>query len=301
MSLLRHPVVITSVEEDFRRIGLITEEHRDEEDAQETEEEAEAESELSTDESDESDEAAESADDEVDADAEGEDEDTDESGVTEALAFHAALKSKWDEWGEAGVETVDLSDDQMEELEGFAESVMELSGDVIGEGLDDDEETDADDAEDGSGQAHPYESVAEAMRAIESLLDEDVGAPQSMDEAAPAFANLALVAEKLYGFFEELATVEDDVEYAEIAETYEDIAKCSAEIVTVLQTEDPDAINLDAVTEMLNEYLGTVLSGLETYAVIREAMDDDSDADADDSEEGDSDEEIGEGENEGNE
>ena len=277
--LLRHPVVITSLEEDFRRIGLIPDESRDGDDLQGN--------------------LMESADDEdFDFEDEGEDpeatedEDAEDEAMAEAVAFHEEASSMWKEFGEAGVETLDMDEGDMAELDDMAESITELPLDSIGESLDDEDEDEfsEDEDEEGENAPNPFESVAEAMSAIESILDEDAQPTRSLEEATPAFANLALISEKLFGFFTETAEIQEDDEYAEIAEAYKSIAQYAAAIVDTLQTEDADTINFDALTETFQEYLGTVLQGLETYAILREA--DESDE---------SDEDEGEEQDEGNE
>jgi len=290
--LLRHPVVITSLEEDFRRIGLIkTEEARDEgDDLQEHLME-------STEDFDAEDEPEEGEDEAT------EDADEDDEAMAEAVAFHEDAMSMWQEFGESGVETLFMDEESMAELESMGESITELPLAVVGASIEEygdeyegEEVHEDDEAEDDEEEgeeygeddepANPFASVAEAMSAIESILDEDAQPTDSLEEATPAFANLALISEKLYGFFAETAEIQEDAEYAEIAEAYKQIAHYSAAIVDTLQKESPDTINFDALTETFQDYLGTVLQGLETYAILREADESgDEDGETDEGEE----------------
>jgi len=294
MTLLRHAVVITSLEEDFRRIGLIKEDHPGEgEDVlAESESEETDESDYDVDFDDDEDEAISKArpdSDEADEADEADESDESDEGVAmaEAVAFHESAKAMWQEFGEDGIETIDLDSGQMSALEGMGDTTT-LPGGVIDETIDADDEDEAidedDDEDEGEDAPNPFESVSEAMSAIEAILDEDARPTDSLEEATPAFANLALISEKLYGFFTETAEAQDDAEYAEIAEAYKSIAQYSAAIVDTLKTESADTINFEALTETFQDYLATVLQGLETFAILREA-DEDEDEDEDDGEE----------------
>lgn len=262
MTLLRHPVVITSLEEDFRMIGLISEERRDEDEEQSV------------------DSGSEEPEDAEDVAEEESDEDED-AAMAEAVAFHEDFQVEWARMGEEGVETLHLDADDMEELEGFAEEVTELPLDVIGATLDEDESDDADedaeideddedDVDEAVSPAEALEAVSQEMGAIRALLEADEPST-SLAEAIPAFANLALIAERLYGFFQGLGESEEDEGHLEISEAYADIAKKSAAMVKVLQTEDHDDLDAEAVGGAFQEYLKPVLKGLETYTLYREA------------------------------
>jgi hypothetical protein len=288
MSLLRHPVVITTLEEDFRRIGLIKDDGRDDlmeaapemddvEDDHEIEDDwEEGNSEQWSVEDDEVDEAcASKGGKKKKMPPMGEDEDDeDDEAMAEAIAFHESAKEMWEAFGPDT--TIELDESEMGELEGMASEVTTLPAGIIDEAIDDDEDEaiEEDEDEEDEGGASSFTAVAEAMSAIESVLSEDAEPPHNLDEAAPAFANLALISEKLYGFFAEAAEADEDQDYAEIAESFKNIGQYSAAIVDTLQTEDPDTINFDALTEVFNDYLGTVLQGLETYAILREASED---------------------------
>lgn len=294
MTLLRHPVVITSLEEDFRKIGLITDDGREEVALQESLMEADTDAsededyELDDFEGDDAEEAVEGED--VDEDvAEDDDED---AAMAEAVTFFESAKEIWQSLGEAGVETITLDESDMEELESMAAESTTLPAGIIGESIDDEDEEDEVEEEE-SDEPAPFAAVAEAMSAIESILEENSPAPASVEEATPAFANLALISEKLYGFYTEAAESQEDEDYAEIAESFKGIAKYSAAIVDTLQTEDPDTIDTAVLTETFQDYLGTVLKGLETYAILREMEEDDSEEGSED------DDEIGE-DDEGN-
>lgn len=305
--LLRHPVVITSLEEDFRKLGLITESRDEESDPQATDL-------MESDEGDDGDEAIESdedfaammaalGEDDEDGDETIEsDEDDEDPAMAEAVEFYESWTSKWDEMGENGAADLTLDESDMSDLESMASEVTDLplsalqgpGGylDEAGEEDDEDGDYEVDDDDDSLGEDdesyNPFAAVAEAMSAIESVLDEDATPPQTLDEATPAFANLALIAEKLYGFFTEVAEAQEDSDYSEIAESYAQIARYSAGVVSVLNEEDHETIDFEALGETFQEYLKSVLEGLETYAILREV-----DA-GEDTDEGD-DEDIDEG------
>jgi hypothetical protein len=273
MTLLRHAVVITSLEEDFRRIGLIPDEPRQDDSLTEAapDEDVEEEHDVEDDWEDGESETWHTEDEEAD------ESDDDDAAMAEAIAFHESAKEMWENFGPET--TIELDESEMEELEGMAAEVTTLPAGIIDEAIDDDDEDEAisEDEEDDEESVSPFAAVAEAMSAIESVLAEDATPPSSLEEATPAFANLALISEKLFGFFAEAAETEEDEDYAEIAESFKNIGQYSAAIVDTLQTEDPDTINFDALTETFNDYLGTVLQGLETYAILREASEDDGD------------------------
>lgn len=284
MTLLRHPVVITSLEEDFRMIGLISEERRDEDEEQSV------------------DAGSEEPEDAEDVAEEESDEDED-AAMAEAVAFHEDFQVEWARMGEEGVETLHLDADDMEELEGFAEEVTELPLDAIGATLDEDdedaegeddaeiEEDDDSEADADASAAEALEAVSQEMSAIRALLDADASS-QSLAEAIPAFANLALIAEKLYGFFHGLSESEEDGDHLEISEAYAGIAKKAAAVVEILQTEDHDELDADAISGAFQDYLKPVLKGLETYTLYREA---DSQSEDEDEGEEESDDEVDEG------
>lgn len=287
MTLLRHPVVITSLEEDFRKIGLITDDDRDEGVLQEDRDEEGTDFDDEVYDLDDDDE-------ETSESIEDEDDDDEDAAMAEAVAFHATAKSVWQELGEAGVETITLDEADMDELESMAAESTTLPAGIIDESIDEDDEDDEIDEddeveEDDSEGPAPFAAVAEAMNAIESILAEGASAPTSIEDATPAFANLALISEKLYGFYTETAESQDDTDYAEIAESFKGIAQYSAAIVDTLQTEDPATIDTDVLTETFQDYLGTVLKGLETYAILREMEEDEPDEDSDEDSEVDED------------
>ena len=307
MTLLRHPVVITSLEEDFRKIGLIKSDGRDEDDSFQNGlmESADDDADIEVDDDfDEDIEDVEDVEDVEDDDFEEDVEGDGDDALAEATAFNETFAQTWKSLGEDGVETVILDESEMAEMETLAEEVVELPAgllpNVISEDddLDEADEYDDDDDDDGDfdaeveGDGTAFESVAAALRNVEALMEgPNVAGPE---QAIPAFANMALIAEKLYGFFSETAEAQDDAEYAEISEAYMAIGKYSAGIVDTLQTEDPATIDMDVLGETFQGYLGTLLEGLETYALLREA-----DAEGEEYDEDDEDDEYDE-DDEGN-
>lgn len=166
--MLRHPVVISTIEEDFQKIGLLSEAKTDQEPEVEKEETAETA------------EAAEAKTDDVELEDLDSDEDSEESGVTEtwlnyqaaptldegedsddeditegevaafeeAVQFAEAFDKEWAEC-EEGSEII-LSKEDMDELEGMGES-LGLDFDVLNldeDDSDDSEDSDEDDDED---------------------------------------------------------------------------------------------------------------------------------------------------------
>jgi len=278
MTLLRHAVVITSLEEDFRRIGLIPGEPRQDDHLMEEAPESDVDEEHDIEDDWEDGESETWHTEDEDADESDDDED---AAMAEAIAFHENAKDMWESFGPDT--TIELDESEMEELEGMADEVTTLPAGVIDESIDEDDDDDeiSEDDEDDEEGVSAFTAVAEAMSAIESVLAEDAEPPQSLEEATPAFANIALISEKLFGFFAEAAETEEDDDYAEIAESFKNIGQYSAAIVDTLQTESPETINFDALTEVFNDYLGTVLQGLETYAILREADEGDEGEDED--------------------
>ena len=292
MTLLRHAVVITSLEEDFRRIGLIPDEPRQDDHLMEEAPEADVDEEHDVEDDWEDGESETWHTEDEDADESDDDED---AAMAEAIAFHENAKDMWESFGPDTA--IELDESEMEELEGMADEVTTLPAGIIDESIDEDDEDDEiseDEEDDEEEGVSPFTAVAEAMSAIESVLAEDAEPPQNLEEATPAFANLALISEKLFGFFAEAAEAEEDDDYAEIAESFKNIGQYSAAIVDTLQTESPETINFDALTEVFNDYLGTVLQGLETYAILREANEDDE-SESGDEDEGDGFDEDNEG------
>jgi len=279
------------MEEDFQKIGIIKEDRRD--DAVEVDEEefdGEVDDEVEEDVDEDGDE------DETDSEEEDVEEDIDEEteAMVEALEFHEDFQKTWDTLGEEGVETVSLDDDQMVELESFASESISLPLDAIGEDvidddeLDEEDESDEDDEDDEEVETDKtaYESVTHALHVIENLMAESDDEPtNSLEEAVPAFANIALIAEHLYGFFMETAEQQEDDDYVEIANTYKSIAKYAAGVVDTLKTEDIDTIDQEALNETFQDYLKSLLQGLETYSILREMSEDDEDEGEDEDEE----------------
>lgn len=159
--MLRHPVVISTIEEDFQKIGLITEAKKAPEETAETapeEDETVGLEDLDLEDSQE--EKEESGVIETSwlsyqsAPALAEDDDEDDDDITEgevaafeeAVQFAEAFDKEWSECDEDS--EISLSQEDMEELEGMGES-LGLDFDVLNLDEDDDEATD-DDSDDDS-------------------------------------------------------------------------------------------------------------------------------------------------------
>lgn len=296
---LRHPVVITSLEEDFRKIGLLQEAPtREPEEAMDFD----AEDELDADSFDEIEDEADGEDVEegrsfigkkglpkgkggktgtgspgknmgtnaIDYGTEDEDEDLDPA-LAEAIEFAEAHNSEWHAMGREGIETIHLDEEAMAEMEDLAEEVVELPGGIYEGSSDEDEEIEEDEDEDDE------DVVSDALDSIEKLASTD--SVSTAEEAVPAFANMALIAEQLYGFFTEAEELTEDADYGSMASVYADMAKFSAGTVDFLRETDADEVDFDALQETFVEYLDTLLKGVEAYAALTEAVNDDEDED----------------------
>jgi hypothetical protein len=129
------------------------------------------------------------------------------------------------------------------------------------------------------------DEIRESLDRIESLMAEGV---DDIQAAIPAFANVALLAEKLHGFFSEHGDLVEGADAEGMAEGYADIAKYSAGIVSFLQTENPSTINMVALKETFEDYVRDVVQGLDVYAGITEddGEDDEVDEGAEEDDEG---------------
>jgi len=248
MSFLRHPVVISTLEEDFRKIGLIKEDA--EGSAPASQEEA-------------------SSDDATVASGGAAASDS-----SSAEGFKENFQRRWDDLGNAGVETLVLDDDGMDELESCAglsdeKDSSETKVASEDESSSDDESNDVAEAP----ESVSMESVIQAMQVISSFIVEDSKEVSSIEEATSAFEEVGKIAVRLREFFESLGKSQDDSEYVEIAAAYDEIAKYSDGVVDVLSNE-PDTVDMFKLGGTLKEYLDTVLQGLEAYSVLREASDD---------------------------
>lgn len=275
---LRHPVVLTTLEEDFRKIGLLQETAPPEEDvegAEFNEDEAPEESEgqepedVEEDVEEEPEEGSDDVEEDVEEDVEGSEDD--EAAMAEAVEFNEAFNKEWAALGEAGVDDLALDDNDMADLDKMAEDFAELPAGVvedepIGEWPEDEPEGEE------QTESASYETVTASLRQMEALLSESENSPEDViAEAIPAFANVALISEKLHDFFQQVGELDEDEECAEIATSFESIAKLSQQVVNVLQEEDADTIDLETLRETFEEYVSTVLQGMETYAVMNEA------------------------------
>jgi len=324
MSLLRHPVVITSLEEDLRKIGIIPENRLDEEVNSQEVEDAEDVIEASDDNpiaiviatSEKGGSGYRIA---VHKKGSGFYTKVQKAGTTKILpgtrgkVFKKVIAQTvqslpgsykvdrinhmseeeqessldYDFEGDEGAD-FDLTQEEMDELEGMAESVETLQHEEVELEEEDDEDFEEEDDDVEEAPTDSFESVAGALRDIETLISED-SEEISIENAVPAFAEMALLAEKLYEFYVEMSLVEEDGDYVEIADIYEKVARYADGVVSTLQEEDADTIDPDALKETFQDYLGTLLEGIETYAILREA--EDMDEDEEDEEDGEEQEE----------
>jgi hypothetical protein len=177
MSLLRHPVVLTSMEEDFRKIGLLTEEQAPKETqvgpdglpegqggvagtgnpGKNKRKEGSA-SDLTMGYKPGGDKlhAQDSGREDPSMDygtTEGDESEDQNTNLAEAARFHNEFVEAWDEMGAAGVPDLILTAEDMKVLEGMAEEVTDLPAGIIAEEDDsedeeDDEDEDEEDDED---------------------------------------------------------------------------------------------------------------------------------------------------------
>lgn len=302
MSLLQQPVVLTTMEEDFRRIGLITEaeaspesddldEFEFDEDDDEIEEMAARERTIGkkslprgkggkTGTGSPGKNRGTSAIDHGTTEDDEDDDDDDGEAFAEALAFAEEFAEEWKALGEEGIETVYFDDEGMRAIEAHAEEVVELPPGIV-EMEDDDEEDPVfeDDEiehdeieEDEEDDVEPFQTVSDALNAIERLAKAEVA---TAEDAIPVFANIALIAETLYDSFVYHGSVTEDADYDEIAETFADMAKYSAAAVTVFREDDD--FDLDKIHETLNDFLGTLMEGVEAHIMISEEDKEDDD------------------------
>lgn len=330
MSHLRHPVVISSLEEDFRKIGLIKEARREDGNFEEELEEAYREKtmgpkglpkgqggETGTGSpgknthpeggpermrmgykvgGDKKNKPPKSAG--IDHGTEDVDDGWDEEGLAEAYAFAEEFATAWEDMGE-GCE-VDLDEDDMDLLDTMAEEITTLPVSFLDE-EDDEEDDDAIDEggmygsrkergmkygkkkgkKKGDDMEGSYESVAEALSRIDAIVEEtQEQGGATVEQAVPAFANIALIAEMLASFFGSDAFENEGLE--EATETYTEMATYAAGIVEFLREEDEDEINMDEVESTMKECVEVLLTGLDVYSQLTEGDEDDDEIDEDD-------------------
>lgn len=291
--MLRHPVVLTSLEEDFKRIGLIGE------DKAAAEEAAPVEEGLPTSQGGEAGSGKQghkpnNAGDGSKFAAKGSTKSSSESqkgsaglpGIpytvggdrlnpqsgsrkdanidyAEAVEFSEDFDQFWESNGHR--ETIELTDEEMEELEGMGEGFT-LDASWLDEAGDETEpeepESEADASQEESAESHlnsVYESL-QALQAGEAL--------ESREAALPGFANIALIAEKLADTFGEAGQVLEDAEYTEMAGGFAEMAEYSAQVVAFLESEED--VDFDAVNSTFAEFTETLMSGVQAFAALTE-------------------------------
>lgn len=191
-----------------------------------------------------------------------EDEDEDFDPIAEAMEYSEAFDEEWDSMGDKS--EIDLDEDDMEMFDSMAEDIVELPGGVL------DEDSDLDD-EDEEPAGGTMEAVAESMARIEAIM-ESMGESGGSDAAIPAFANVALIAERLAVFFDEYGDDDASGHFAEMAEE-------AAGIVQVLREDDEEDINFDLVNSTFVERMDDLLKGLEIYSNVTEGDDEDDEDD----------------------
>jgi hypothetical protein len=325
MSVLRHPVVLTSLEEDFQKIGLLKERKSEEnENFDEEYQEGYRERTVGTKDlprgqggetgtgspgkhrrregsaaqmkmgyqtgGDELNrQSGAHKDPSIDYGTTEDDDDDGDGQMSEAAQFAESFNAEWEAMVKAGVEEITLDEDDMAELEDLGEEIVELDPPVSEDDDDSDEDDDIDEDDDldeagygkkmkggkkkGGKYAGAYEDIAKAMSAIEGIVEQNSGLP-SAQEATPAFANIALIAEMLAGHFNRAGELAEDRDLVEAAQTFAEMAKYAAGVVEFLQTEDESGIDFKAVHESFSETMETVLQGLEVYQGLTENEED---------------------------
>lgn len=160
----------------------------------------------------------------------------------------------------------------------------------------------------GRLKAEGFDSrVAGLMESVKDLLTQVkdgetvVKAAPEMNEAVKTFANLAIIAEMLADAF--MAFAEDEKEFdlstfeivamREMAATYAQVAEDCADIAETLDKGALAEEDKEGVEEAFKAHMQTVLDGIEAFADLTEADDDDED-DEDDEDEDDECEDCGE-------
>jgi hypothetical protein len=301
--MLRHPVVITSLEEDFKKIGLIKEDRRSQydEDFEESYREKTMGAkdlpkgqggETGTGSPGKNTHSGGSAADlkmgyktggdeltgkQSSPKAKGidhgttEDDDEFDDPMEEARAFSEAFETDWEAVGEG--DEFDMDEEDMSDLEEMSESIVELPGGVL-----DEDEGDDDDGDDDEPPAN-MEAIQRSMQKIEGIVEALQTEGATSEAAIPAFANIALIAEQLVSFFGLAA--EEDEDFQEAVEAFTEMAREAAGTVHFLQQEDDAEINFDAVAEAFNGHMSTLLDGLDVYSKLTEGDDKGDDEDDD--------------------
>jgi len=291
--MLRHPVVLTTMEEDFRRLGLLKEDKESRS------------SDSQTPDKDEDAGAKGAVNDEgefVGASGDGLDEEEQEA-LAEAEAFAEEFDEEYEAARHEGEFRLDLDD--MAELEELGDSVELPYGVIESEYSEDDDEVDEarmrihkmtsaerqaerlrkrkPAAKAAARRYRKKPSVQRAMKkhraklarsggarkgyrlvtdidlgalsdSVASLVDDvDMG---DADRAIAAFANVALIAERLYDMFKETG---DEA----LAEGYAELAKHAASVVEFL--ESGEEVDLEALEEQFEEFVSVLEPGVEVY------------------------------------
>jgi hypothetical protein len=264
---LNRPFVLSTLEEDFLDLGIITESDIESEAAEEDEVEEMSTSKFKTLPKSKGgrtgtgkpgkNKGANAIDYGTEDEDDFEDDAVEEAEYAEAEAFHEEFQFEWEHMKESGTEAIYLDDEGMLELESCAEEVVELPGGF----MDEDEEGEPDDDD-------SYRDMARALKSIESIARNE-GTP--VEDARPVFANVALIAEHLYGYFASLA--EEEAEFESIARTYHDMAKYAAAAVDILGEDDD--LDEEVIESTMREYVVALMEGLETFQILSEEDEED--------------------------
>jgi hypothetical protein len=296
--MLRHPVVLTTMEEDFRKFGLLKEDEKSGSSATKTSDD------------DEKVGAGDLGGDEFDPN-DGLDEEEREA-LAEAEAFAEEFDEAYEAAGHEGEFILDP--DEMAELEELGDSVELPYGVIESERGEEGDEVDEarmrihkmssaerraerirkrqPAAKAAAARYRKKPSVQRAMKKHRAKLarsggakkgyrlvtDIDLGALSDSvaslvddvdmadtDRAIAAFANVALIAERLYDTFKETG---DEA----LAEGYAELAKHAASVVEFL--ESGEDVDMEALEEQFEEFISVLAPGVEAYdSLVNEGED----------------------------
>jgi len=239
---LRHPVLITTLEEDFRKIGLLQE-------------------------------AAPAAEADVQEDDLEEDEDGDieEAGRKQhgktTKKMSAAARRKQKKYRKSGAGKAGLRKAaKLRKKPGWKRKQAKKTKIAKRRGW---QESSADSSPD----------IASLLADVQDIVS-SFGKSEVSEEAVQSFANMAIIAEMLSNFFESVASDGDDSEImealSEAAATFTELAENAADHARALHQgvlqEDDEELN-----EVFSEYMGILLDGLELYSDLTEDDDDEDD------------------------
>jgi len=242
--MARHPVLITSLEDDFRKIGLIAE-------------------------------SAPNHDDAVDVIGE---EELDEAGrkqrgrTTKKMSRKARRKQAL--YRKSGTGKAGMRKQKMRAKKpSVRRKQAKMRAKAIKRGW---QKSDVDDPSNG------LESLIGEVASLVSAIESDKNESTSND-AVKSWANMAIISEMLGNFFEEIYQEEDDKEleaaFGEAAETFSDLAESAATQARGLSEGQLDEEDED-LQQAFSEHMATLLSGLELYSdIVEEDEDEDDDED----------------------